>query len=310
MLNSLPRLNLSYVIPITFVALLFIMMLTPLPDLGYVFGSLVNFMHIPVFAGLSLIVWVLTGPLLVHRPVAKAFLVWVIVGLIGSGFELLQYQSGRSASLHDIGANLVGSGLMLSFLLSTVAFTPKAQRFWRIVSLGCLFVAFYTPLTEVYDVCRMRLEFPRIADFETSNELHRWRAENVTISRSEHFAVDSRYSLHVEFHPGRFSAIYIPYSVPDWREYSQLVMDIYVPAESAPVPLYLKLEDSLHDGTYDDRFHAYYDLEPGSHHLTIPLSDIKLAAREFDLSTVRLFQFMLWEQDQPHEFYVDAIRLE
>ena len=310
MLKSLRRPNPKYVVPVTAIIMLFAMMLTPLPDLGYLFGSLVNFMHIPVFAVLSLVVWILTGPLFVRKPVLKAFVVWLIVGFIGVFFEFLQYRSGRTASLHDVIANLLGSGMLLCFLLSTIVVKPRFQKVWRGISIACLLLALYTPLMEVYDVLRMRLDFPRIADFEARHEMNRWRSGNASFCRSDFFGVDSDYSMHIEFYPGEFSGVWIPYAVPDWSGYSKLVLHVSVPPKSEPIPLMLKLEDLHHNGTLEDRFQTEFNLEPGSHRLEISLDDVKLAHRKFDLSQVEMLQFMLWDQEDSHDIYVDAIHLE
>ncbi|MEZ6048971.1 MAG: hypothetical protein R3C11_26025 [Planctomycetaceae bacterium] len=308
--NGRRALNLLYVAPALVVGLLFVLMLTPLPDLGYLFGTLVDFMHIPLFAFLALVVWILTGPFLVRKPIRKALLVWGIVTSIGITFEGLQVLTGRTASLHDIGTNLLGSGMLLSFLLSTLMLKPGQQKLWRIASIVCLLLALYRPALEVYDVIRMRLDFPRIADFESRHELCRWRGENADICRSDSWAVDSTYSMHVEFSPAKFSGVWIPYSVPDWSAYSNLIVYINIPEGSDPVPLQLKLEDAHHNGKHNDRFNYPLNLESGSHTIRLPLSQIKLEERDFDLTQVRLLQFMVWEQTEAHEIYLDAIRLE
>lgn len=304
------RFNLFYIAPVIAASLVLVLLLTPLPDLGYLFGSLVNFMHVPLFATVTFVVWLLSGPILIHKPVLKALLVWGIVGLMGGAIEGMQFLSGRSASWHDIVTNLLGAGLTLSLLLTTILPGRRARQTWSAVALVALAFIIYTPTMEVYDVIRMRRDFPHIADFEAAHELHRWRKENARFQRSGEFAVDSQYSLQIVFLPGEFSAVWIPYTVPDWSNYSTLVFNIYVPSGEGVVPLRFKLEDIYHDGTFPDRFHRDYELEEGSHRIVIPLNEVTLASgREFHLDQVRLLQFMIWDSDVSHRIFVDSIRL-
>lgn len=304
------RFNLMFVVPVIVVALVLVVMLTPLPDLGYLFGTFVNFMHVPLFVVVTFVVWLLTGPILIHKPVLKGLMVWGIVGLLGLAIEGMQLISGRSASLHDIVTNLLGSGLTVSLLLATLVTGRRPRRLWLSIAFAALVIIIYTPTMEIYDVIRMRLDFPHIADFESSHELHRWRKANARFKRSAEFAVDSQYSMQVDFLPGEFSGVWIPHAVPDWSNYSNLVFNIYVPANQGTVPLRVKLEDTLHDGTFPDRFYRDYDLSEGSHRIIIPLNEVKLASgREFRLDQVALFQFMIWESEVPHRIFIDRIRL-
>ena len=75
--------------------------------------------------------------------------------------------------------------------------------------------------------------------------------------------------------------------------------------------LVVKIEDQLHNGRYEDRFHRLERLEPGPHHIRIPLSEVERApkGRNIDLRRIRRLEFFTETQPRPFTLFLDIIRL-
>ena len=82
------------------------------------------------------------------------------------------------------------------------------------------------------------------------------------------------------------------------------------PAE--PLELIVKLQDKIHNGEVDDRFHRIVRLTPGRHEVRIPLSEVAGAprGRRMDLTRMGMLQFFAIQPPQRRTFYLDNVRLE
>src|SRR4029079_5453379 len=163
-----------------------------------------------------------------------------------------------------------------------------------------LVVASISPVLVLADSFIQVWNKPVLASFESDFELSRWEFGQSSGSRSSEHPTDGKWSLRLVLDRGKYAGATYAWPVHDWSTYCDLEFDAFV--EHGPaMDLVIKIEDLKHNGRYEDRFHRVERLQPGPHHICIPLSEVERAPkrRKLDLKRVRRLEFFTESQPRP-----------
>ncbi len=254
-----------------------------------------NFCHIPYTAILSVLV--------INRislPTIKKYVAaFSIILSFGIAVELIQSRIGREASILDIGRNLLGFGLALFWTIPSSGVIWSARAVISTLALTQLSTFVFLLGVQIDQYYR----FPTLGDFENKWELINWQGEN---RQSTLYSTKNKHSLEVNLQPGDYPGITLEDFPGNWQNYSYLNFDIYNPNQNS-FELTIRVNDELHDNTYNDRFNRVLSIEPGRNHFQIPLNEIELApaGRKLDLSAVDTIIIFAVNVVAPLTFYTD-----
>ena len=110
--------------------------------------------------------------------------------------------------------------------------------------------------------------------------------------------------------PGSAPGLRLAYFPRDWRGFSSLAFACHNPS-SRPLKLTVRIDDRLHDETYEDRFNLDLELAPGETRVQIPLADVARAprGRSMDLENVRSVVVFRYRLEEPRELFLTDFRL-
>jgi hypothetical protein len=289
-----------------------VLLVIPLPYAGRELNSLGDLAHAPAFGLLSLAVFYGIKKLLPPYPFVTVLVTWAIVVFLGGAAESVQSLTNRSPSWHDALANALGSAAFLIWI-STPSAAPSHVRCFLITSGALLLIVpSVWPLLVLSDSVIQVWNKPVLASFENNLELSRWEFGRCSAIRSVEHSTDGNWSLRLvlDQDQGKYAGVTYAWPVHDWSAYSDFEFDAYL--EPGPrLELVVKIEDQKHNGRYEDRFHRIERLEPGPHHVRIPLSEVKRApkGRELDLKRIRRLEFFTESQPRPFILFLDNFQL-
>lgn len=313
-LNSSQRRSHLLISLILIVASVFLFLGGPEYSARRSYKELWNLGHIAYFALLTaqLIRWKLLHR---YRLRTQWVLYLVLTLILGTLIELLQYGTARSPDIEDILRDLVGTLLVLSF---APGFLQLPNRKWQNsmrVGAVLLFCIHLIPLTQsTIDEFNAHLSFPAIADFETPFEAARWKGS----ATREVVRLDPeipRYQLKIGFNTDKYSSASMQYLTQDWSQYGYLYFSIFQPS-GEPLKITIRIHDEAHEVgllayEYDDRFNRRFELPQGWNTIKIPLSDIRLAARDrhIDLSRISNLNLFTSALLEPREIFLEEVYL-
>ena len=286
------------------------LLVIPLPYAGREINALSDLAHAPVFGLVALAAFHGFKRLLPPGPVLRVLITWAVVVLVGGVTELVQILTNRSPSWHDALANALGSAAFLIWI-STPSTAPKHVRFVLIMTGALLIVvASASPALILFDSIVQVRNKPLLASFENDLELSRWEFGRTVATRSLKQATEGTWSLRLVLDQGKYAGVTYAWPVHDWSAYRDFEFDAFL-EPGPPLELVVKIEDQEHNGRYEDRFHRVERLEPGGHHVRIPLSEIRRApnGRELDLSRIRRLEFFTASQPRPFILFLDNLHL-
>ena len=272
-----------YLVTVKTAGLIFICILgllfLPLPDNTLWWRQVANSGHVIVFLLLSLVLSSYLGYPASFTTRAKSYAAIIIAGmLIGIGVELIQYQTGREASLVDLLTNFLGliSGLCLVEALRLIA-SPKYR--WVsfvlvLTSLGLIVICIMPLLFLSASYIERNKAFPVIADFEAD-----WTAVFTSFNKTSLVANDEYEPdaiRRVRFEPAEYPGISIVEPVPDWSEYDRVVFTLYSNYDHI-IKLTVRIHDVTHNQLQSDRYNTSLTVEPGMNMYQILLKDVEQA---------------------------------
>jgi len=269
--------------------------------------------HLFLFVGLTLALLGVNS--LKNKTSVQQLLLVTVLGLgAGVGIEFLQLLTGRYFELNDVLFDL--SGAWLGLLLFWV---HRSQR--RIMALVkalpfmllFIFVVFQPVFTAYRDEIAMKRDFPLLADFESDNELSRWRGNDARLSLQRKQIRHGQSALAIDFFPGEYPGFALHELVGDWRGYKYLKFSLYN-AQSSSMEIVLKIYDRQHPRNsyeYADRFNRRIILQPGWNDVTVKLEDIHQAPgnRTMDMADIVNISLFLVNQKRPASMYFDYLYL-
>ncbi len=270
-------------------------LLVPVPFTGRAATAIGDLVHAPLFGTLALatlIVWDRIHPIRVigvgdspwRRLMIRGLLIWITWSAFGVLIELIQSETGRSASRHDAIANALGIATAVSGYAAFQFFKDGRRRSGALFALAAVMIfipAWWRPVTLLADVARMPAEFPLLASFETSAELTRWYGRDVIARRVGRDSSDGGYAYDVWFDEKRDPAITLVDLVEDWSGFEALELDakwIREDGQETQVGESIELMIKVIDRTVErDRgFWSSAQLAPNTfQRIRIPLSDFR-----------------------------------
>jgi VanZ family protein len=250
-------------------------------------------------------------PSLALRPFLFQFvLIMFVVLLVGGIIELIQPHFGRTASLRDLGIDLLGGLLGIMFLEPARRSLRRGPlAFGQIAVAAMTVTVFYGPVVTLWDMRQASRQFPVLGDFETSLETMRWSSGEIDKRIARH----GESSLRVSLETGKYSGTTLERSFGDWRGYSTFAFSIYNP-DPGPLVITVSIRDEEHfrrGGEYHDRFNRVFTIEQGWNDVYIPIADIENApsARRLELNHLSEVVIFTVDPPAPRVMYLDYVRL-
>jgi len=250
-------------------------------------------------------------PSLALRPFAHQFLIILCVVLaVGGVIEVIQPYFGRTASLRDLGIDLLGALLGIMFLVPGRNSLRRGVLACSQIAVAATAVnAFYGPVVTLWDMRQASRQFPVLGDFETNLETIRWSGGEIDKSIARHGARSLRVSLGTR----KYEGTTLERSFGDWRGYQTFAFSIYNP-DPDPLPITVSIRDGEHfrrGGAYDDRFNRGFTMQQGWNDISIPIADIENAptARKLELNHLNEVVIFTVDPPAPRVMYLDYVRL-
>jgi hypothetical protein len=301
-----------------------LLLVFPFPFHGRLWRSIFDLAHAPAFfVAVLLAVYALDPEKLGFRnsePLVRLspgrFLVLAaLLFCVGVFGELGQAFVGRHASIQDATANAAG---VFSGIMACTAWKSRSV-IWKVAlaipSVALLLLPEFGPFREMQEHFRQTRQMPLIASFERPEELGAWEPHGATVTRSQDWASDGKYSLRIrsvngQIYPGS-SMLYFP---GDWTSYESVEMTLRNRAQT-PMLLGVRIIDRLHEERGfipDDRFHVDVPLNPGEiKTFRWMLEQVRQAPRERETNLSDLTQINVFsvEPQDNVDFEVDSIKL-
>lgn len=310
-------------------AVLAVVLLAPLPQLNRVGRTVLDLGHAPAFAVVTIaLFWVITAALPDASWRILAGLGIMMIGF-GCASEILQSVTGRTFTLQDAMANALGVLAGVCWLGQRYVDNRGGRVALVAAGLLALTLASRNPVMAFVDIVRQKTEMPILSSLENSAELTRWQPCEGKMSRTKTGVTHGEWALRVDLKAGEYPCVTLNWPVSDWTEYETLAFDITVPepssndrsvdgtenaetADASGIKLILKIEDSQHNGEYEDRFHRTLELPPGRHEIRVPLSEVATApqSRMMRMDDIYRVQLFANHPRRPQTFYLDHVRLE
>ena len=145
--------------------------------------------------------------------------------------------------------------------------------------------------------------FLMLCDFETSEELQKWRYEDVILYQSNQFVSSGNQSGKVEFLSGRGDApkLFLQYFPKRWSNFEALNFEIYNPSESK-IRVILQIKDRS-----EKRFKYDLYLEPKQwNQFSIPIDEM---SDKINIKKIVDLNFFRWKPSQDAAIYIDDVKL-
>ena len=300
----------------------------PLPSHTFLWKSINNFAHVPLFASVILVLVKISrmvfpsenGGLMPHYlyawlgALALAILTeWLQTFMVTRQFEL-------SDILHDMVGGMCGVGWLLSYEKSLSGKwarwgQPPHCIYMRVCVLIIILVQLFPTMEWARAYWDRASRFPSLLEFSSD-----WEMRFVQPSNSELKVVvppvgwqksEGDKVGHLLFHTTTYPGFRIEEPFPDWRGYSALRFDIFSELPTSTF-MSIRIDDAHHNRTFEDRFNRRFAIVPGLNHIHVPMEDIRLAPknREMDLSDIRRLLLFTVSPSQEFSLFVDSIRLE
>ena len=268
-----------------------------------------DFTHFPLFATITaflIALWRHHGPVLEKAlGVALAALVLIV------GVEVIQPVVGRSASIADVIIGLAGASTSVMVYLSLKARSLSGRR-WLVACTGLLSCAAMVPLMIITaDWYRAVKEFPIIDSFEQKMDLGRWLTHCCEIDYVQENATDGSSSLKLTVTGTDRDppSIFLDDGVADWRGFSRLSVDVYVPGTENRV-IWFRADDKVFP-KYHDRSQMSFEVRPGWNTIWVDLHVFRQtpSGRLLDLGHITTFGFFLEDARIGDSIYFDRLYL-
>lgn len=241
------------------------------------------------------------------------YLVFTLV--LGTAIELMQYGTHRTPDVGDISRDVMGCLLVLAFYPGMLVFSSRLWIRNLRFSVIVIFFLHLVPFTQsLLDELNARLQFPVLSDFETAFELGRWKG-SATREVVNLDPLKSSHQLKIGFNTELYSSASMQYLIQDWSQYKALNFKIFQPLLK-PLRITVRVHDEQHESgsnpfQSNDRFNRGLYLKQGWNDITIPLSDIRMAAktRHIDLSRIRNINIFTTRLAEAREIYLEEIFL-
>ncbi|PID80465.1 hypothetical protein CSA17_00525 [bacterium DOLJORAL78_65_58] len=303
-----PALLDNRVVPILLAGLLLIPFFLPIPQSlrsNPVIGMLGDQVHVPLLAGLTLVLYWF-GPLR-----GRLWYAALAALACGGAIEFLQLLVGRSALFTDFLLDLAGVGLAVGLVCWRGLKMRWGLTAMAIIALVLAGQLYFLPGMIVAGLRAARI-FPVVCDFEGSQDLWLWQGNFGAVVERVHEESGNTYLRITGGPPGRWPGADMGHFPPDWTDFSVLKVDV---RHSTPgketVPFTIRLDDfrSRHDHVWiSNSFRATTRWQT----FRVPLDDrlVRQETRAFEFQDTSKLLFFLGDREDTNSLEIDNIRLE
>ena len=270
-----------------------------------VIGMLGDQVHVPLLAGLTLLLYWF-GPL--RGRLGRAALAALICG---GAIEFLQLLVGRSARFEDFLLDAAGVGLAVGLV--------RWRGLGRREGLGAMAVIILVLAGQLYFLPGLILAslraadiFPVVSDFEGPQDRWLWSTNYGAVTEFIPENDGNTYLRITGGPPGRWPGADMTHFPPDWTEYSVLKVDVrHRSPGKETVPFTVRLDDfrSRRDHVWiSDHFRATDSWQTFS----VPLGNrlVSQETRQFEFDDTFKLLFFLGDREDTNTIEIDNIRLE
>ena len=297
----------------------FVLGTVTLPANNLTYSSVQNFGHFVLFAFLGFAVLRSFLGLLHPRWFSALILSTICLAVFGLAIELFQKNmADRTASVGDLVLDVAGivAGSLVVWIISLF----RAGDRWRLslALLGLLAITLLSARSMIgligFDVFRSSL--PIVRDFHhpfSTSKVETYGGAEFTWVKGERSGEDPHTALRVWFTPRDYSGVIFHESGAKWSDYENLSINIFSALPTSR-QIELRINDTLHNNRYSDRYNGSFSISPGKNELRIPLISIVAmgenteSQREMDVDDISRIQFFVRNIDEP--FALDFVKIE
>jgi len=272
-----------------------------------------NLGHVPLFGVFSVVLlWVLNGRAWPVRKRAYYAISFSVTLLLGVTTEILQSLTpNRDFSFLDMARDAAGAMIFLTFAWPKRSSASRSTRAFRALALAVLVLTSIPLQFALLETWRMGRDFPLLDSFERRWETGRCQENGSRLTISRLHATQGVRSIKVVLAPGIYPGIALDRLKSDWSGYGSFSFDAFLEG-GTPLRMTVRINDSQHDQTLDDRFNKGFTLVPGGNRITVDLGEVRKAprGRAMDMrqvTGVMIFSHLLQEH---RTLYFDNFRLE
>lgn len=309
------------------IALLVVLDKLPKPANTFFWRSLYDGGHAPLFGVMALLMLWLSIVVIKRwrdrRP--HYLLAFVIPTAIGMGVELAQIGTPRDADPLDALTNMMGAAAFLLFVATldpgwknkSAQVLKRFKDHFRFIAGLAIAIPLVPALLWAIAIADRNNQIPLICGFETYWETKFMQPAHSTIERVPKNNIwptapgDYIGKIYFDTTVWSYPTVGVQEPYPDWQKFSFMHFSMYS-LEDTVIPLYVRINDRLHNESYMDRYNAEFELRPGENKYTISLQDVRKAPvrRLMNMSAIRDIKFFTAPPAKGFYAYIDDIRLE
>ena len=314
----------AVVVPVCLIVAGFVLLMTvTLPSDNLTHTSLQNSGHFVLFALLGYAVLQQFLKILEPDIVKSVLLSAVCLIAMGLVVELLQAgMISRSASKADFMLDI--AGISAGFTLYLVIRLAGKGKVLLALLISCVVipasVVVLAPTLYLFGFDLFRAQLPTVRDFHHPFSLAKIESQGAAEFErvtgkfvSEYGETENYQALRVGFNTALYSGVIFHESPANWSDYTGLRLKIFNSMQSVR-HIELRINDSLHNNLYEDRYNTALSVEPGMNLVEVPLELIENmgsggdAKRVMDINAVSRIQ--LFTSGSEESFSVDVVLVE
>lgn len=281
--------------------------------------NLFNSMHAPVFAFAAGIALAVFRKLFSARPGLAYWAAAALCFIAGLASEIIQYFGPRDASLSDLGYDMIGTGCTLFLAASFDGKLISAERVLLRVSVPLLAaILLYATLKPIlwhsYVFLNWNGPANQILTFDRSWEVETYSSYGGAILSLSPRPLDMTgtgpNALKIISGTSQYSGVTIE-PPKNWSNYNTFTFTINTTNQTIN-RWWIRINDSSHNGEYDDRFNSVLVVGPTLKRVQLSLRDIQSAPkhRSMDLTSMTKIGIFFEGTDHPSAIVIDDLKLE
>jgi hypothetical protein len=292
------------------------------PGQSLLWGQLMNFGHVPLFAMvascvLGLCLGLLGDGLPRHRVYVVA-LAWSFV--LAGASEAVQVLGSRNVEVLDFLRNGIGAAGALAVWASVDrhvelgAAWPRWRTWLPLLALATVLSTLVPVAMMAESYRRMDGRFPVLFRFDSMLELPFVREYDASLELVRAPEAWDGYAGRrvgrATFRPARYPTLAISELRGEWEAYRFLEWDLFLEGDRG-IDVILRIDDLDTGGCYKDRFNVKIPLRPGPNRLRVSLDEVREAPeqREMDMAAIRSIMLFVVRPETPVLLYLADLRL-
>ncbi len=284
-------------IPLSVIAILMIAVIGPRPDdPGVWLETLFDWLHVPLFGLVSLALLSLAPATWTDTRRFGFALAGSLVLAVTT--EAIQIPLPHDADWKDVVADGIGA---FSFLLIARMCRTRVLSSVLLFAVGTtlLTVSALPVISLTNTIVSRNAQFPVIFDgaVDARKQFVRQKSARVSSYRSQE---RNQSYTRVELLQGRWPGLTIDNLFPDWRPFSNLLLDLELEGDR-PIVVTIRIHDRQHsrgDQLYEDRYNREFKIAPGRNSIQIGIDEIRAAPDERDMDTSAIESLTIFSSNE------------